>query len=66
MIEKFKCSCCKIRYELSWDDCEELYAADVEELDDVDYDDTIEYPEPSYCPFCGGDICDDDIDDVDF
>ena len=66
MVEKFKCSKCNHRYELVWDDCEELYDADVEELDSIEYNDLEDCSEPVYCPFCGSDICEDDIDDSDF
>jgi len=60
MIEEFKCSCCRIRYELTWDDNEDVYYSDVEELDDIDADDFD--GEPKYCPFCGKHLCDEDYD----
>lgn len=40
------CSCCKYRYEVTWDDDAHYENAEVSE----DWDDEL-YPE--YCPFCG-------------
>jgi hypothetical protein len=65
MVEKFKCSCCRLVYELSWDDSDDLWTADVEELDQETYNDLEECYEPRYCPFCGSDITEDDIVDLD-
>ncbi len=52
-------------YELTWDDSDDLWTADVEELDNETYNDLEECYEPRYCPFCGSDITEDDIVDLD-
>lgn len=65
MVEKFKCSCCRLVYEISWDDNDEVWNADVETLDEIEHNDLDECSEPRYCPFCGSDICEDDICDLD-
>ena len=65
MIEIQKCPKCRTRYEISWDDTEEIYSASVEDSDLDDIAD--ECREAIFCPFCGTnrDLCsDEELDDA--
>jgi hypothetical protein len=62
MIENYRCTRCKISYELSYDDNEDAYYSGVEDTDN----DYAEIPEPEYCPFCGEHLMFDSDEDDDF
>ena len=53
MITDTRCTNCNQRYEITWEDAEEEYFSDVEDTDQIDYDDYDKEEFPQYGPFCG-------------
>ena len=58
MIDSYRCIKCKVSFDVSWDDDEDIYYLGVEDTDD-DINDHTKSFEPSHCPFCGTHIYDD-------
>ena len=57
-LDRYRCYCCKVSFELSWDDDEEIYYSGVEDTDE-DSNDYFESHNPEHCPFCGKHLNDD-------